>query len=514
MGTTDKADEHESLPGEPRSLWLDTTPETDFDPLDGDRRVDVAVVGGGIAGITTATHLQERGREVAVLEADRVLEAVTGHTTAKLTSKHGLIYREIVSNYDAETARKYAAANEAAIEDVAARVEERDIDCDFRRRSAYTYVADREKRQNVREEVSAARKAGIDAAFVEDPPLPYDVECAIRFDDQAQFHPRKYLLDLVESIPGDDGDVYERTRATDVEPGSPCQVETNRGTVVADDVVLATHFPFLDRGLYFARQFPKRSYVLATRLAEAPPDGTFYRVGDTYFSVRTQPGPDGEYTFVGGQNHKTGQGGSTAERYRKLARQAREHFDVESIDYRWSTQDYETSDRIPFVGKLGPTTDGVYVATGFGGWGMTGGTAAGMMLADLITGESNPWADAFDPMRFDARAGGKKLLTENADVAKEFLGDWATKPLTSVVTLSPGDATVTREGGSVVGTYRDDDGKEYKVSAVCPHMGCLLEWNDGEKSWDCPCHGSRFTYEGEVLDGPANADLSRLDLDD
>jgi glycine/D-amino acid oxidase-like deaminating enzyme/nitrite reductase/ring-hydroxylating ferredoxin subunit len=511
MGATDEADELESLPGEPLSLWLDTTPETDFDPLDSDVRVDTAVVGGGIAGITTATRLQEAGQSVAVLEADRVVEAVTGHTTAKVTSQHGLIYDHLVSDVGVEAARTYAEANEAAVEEIASRVEERDIDCDFRRQSAYTYVTAQEKRRSVREEVSAARRAGIDAEFVEETPLSYDVECAVRFDDQAQFHPRKYLLDLVEAVPGDGSHVFEETRVTDVAGGDPCTVETERGTVRADSVVVATHFPVFDHGFYFARQFPKRSYVVAARLNESPPKGMHYRDEEPYFSVRTQSADDGEFVFIGGQNHKTGQGGSTEKRYRELAREARQRFDVKSFEYRWSTQDYRTADRIPYIGQLGPSTDDLYVATGFGGWGMTGSTVAAMILSDLITSGSNAWADVFDPSRIDVRSQGKELVTENADVAREFVGDWATKPLTSVVSLSPGDATVTREGGSVVGTYRDEDGEEHKVSAVCPHMGCLLEWNDGERSWDCPCHGSRFTYDGAVMEGPANSDLSRPD---
>jgi glycine/D-amino acid oxidase-like deaminating enzyme/nitrite reductase/ring-hydroxylating ferredoxin subunit len=511
MGATDEADELESLPGEPLSLWLDTTPETDFDPLDGDVRVDTAVVGGGIAGITTATHLQEEGQSVAVLEADRVVEAVTGHTTAKVTSQHGLIYDHLVSDVGVDAARAYAEANEAAVEEIAARVDDRGIDCDFKRESAYTYVTSQNGRRSVRDEVSAARRAGIAAEFVEgsEIPLPYDVECAVRFDGQAQFHPRKYLLDLVEDVPGDGSHVFEETRVTDVDGGDPCTVESERGTVYADSVVVATHFPVFDHGFYFARQFPKRSYVVAARLNESPPEGMHYRDEETYFSVRTQPADDGEFVFIGGQNHKTGQGGSTEKRYRALAREARERFDVQSFEYRWSTQDYRTADRIPYIGQLGPSTDELYVATGFGGWGMTGSTVAAMILSDLITGEPNPWADVFDPSRVDVRSQGRELVRENVDVAREFVGDWATKPLTSVVSLSPGDATVTREGGSVVGTYRDEDGEAHKVSAVCPHMGCLLEWNDGERSWDCPCHGSRFTYDGKVMEGPANTDLSR-----
>jgi len=509
MDTREEADALESLPGEPRSLWLDTTQSTDFAPLDGDLRVDVAVVGGGIAGITTATHLREAGRTVALLEADRVLEAVTGHTTAKITAQHGLIYDHLRSTFDGRTARLYAEANEAAIEDVATRVDERDIDCDFRRQAAYTYVTDESNRRDVRREVSAARRAELPAEFVEETPLPYDVECAVRFDDQAQFHPRKYLLDLVEDLPGDGSDVFERTRVTDVSDGDPCRVETERGTVRADDVVVATHFPAFDRGGYFARQYPKRSYVLAARLNGPLPEGMHYRDEESYFSVRTHAGDDGEFVFVGGQNHETGRGGSTADRYRELAREARERFDVDEIAYRWSTQDYRTADRVPFVGRLGPGTDSVYVATGFGGWGMTGGTAAGMLLADLIVDGESPWEDVFAPTRLDFAASAREIASENAAVAREFVGDWATKPFTGVVTLSPGDATVSRDGGRVVGTYRDEDGEDHRVSAVCPHMGCLLEWNDGEKSWDCPCHGSRFTYEGEVLDGPANTDLPR-----
>ncbi|WP_121822196.1 FAD-dependent oxidoreductase [Halostella salina] len=511
MDTNEDAATVESLPGAPRSRWLDTTPATEFDPLDGDLRADVAVVGGGIAGITTATQLQEAGQSVALLEADRVVEAVTGHTTAKVTSQHGLIYDHLRTAFDTKTARLYAEANEAAIEEIATRVENRTIDCDFQRRPAYTYVADDGKRRDVRREAVAARRAGLPAEFVEATPLPYDVECAVRFDDQAQFHPRKYLLELVEDLPGDGSDVFEHTRVTDVSDGDPCRVETERGTVRADDVVVATHFPAFDRAGYFARQYPKRSYVLAARLNGTPPEGMYYRDEEPYFSVRTHAGDDGEFVFVGGQNHKTGQGGSTADRYRELASEARKRFDIDGIAYRWSTQDYRTADRVPFVGRLGPGTEHLYIATGFGGWGMTGGTVAGMLLSDLIVEGESPWAEVFDPMRFDPAASAREVISENAKVAREFVGDWATKPLTGVVTLSPGDATVSRDGGRVVGTYRDADGEDHRVSAVCPHMGCLLEWNDGEKSWDCPCHGSRFTYEGEVLDGPANEDLSRPD---
>ncbi|USZ68589.1 FAD-dependent oxidoreductase [Halorussus salilacus] len=507
------------LPGRHESLWTDTTPRTDFPALDGDLRVDTAVVGGGIVGVTAALDCAEAGREVALLEADRVVEGVTGKTTAKITAQHGLVYDELLRKHGRERARGYAEANSAAVETVARRVEEYDIDCDFERLPAYTYAADEDQRRAIKRETAAAEALDLPASYVEDPPFPAESPCAVRFDDQAQFHPRKYLLDLVEAIPEAGSHVFEETRVTGVEDGdsgvrgseSPCEVETERGTVTAENVLVATHFPIEDPAFYFARQHPKRSYVLAVRLAEEPPRGMFYRDAEPYFSVRPHPTDDGTLTLVGGQNHKTGQGGSTAERYRKLESQARERFDVESVEYRWSTQDYVSADKVPFVGRLGPGYENVYGATGFGGWGMTNGTAAGTLLAALARGGSTPWAETFDPERLDPGASGKDLVAENVDAGAQFARDWGAAALAGgdAGDLAPGEGKVVRRGGKPLAVSRDDEGEIHAVSAVCTHMKCLVRWNDGEESWDCPCHGSRFSVDGEVLDGPAVEDLSK-----
>ncbi|WP_227352798.1 FAD-dependent oxidoreductase [Haladaptatus salinisoli] len=499
--------ETNDLPGEDASLWLETTPPTDFDPLDGDRRVDVAVVGGGIAGLSAAAELKDAGETVAVLEADRVVSSVTARTTAKLTSQHGLIYRELLSRFDRERARQYADANEAAVDIVAERAEE--VDCDFRRRPAYTYVNDPNDRGKVRREVEAARSVGLPASFVEDTPLPVNANCAVRFDDQAQFHPRKYLLALADEIPGDGSDVYEETKATNLRAGRPCRVETERGTVTADRVVVATHFPITDPAGYFARQYPKRSYVLALRTRDPPPEGMYYRSGDPYFSVRPHETDDESFVLVGGQNHKTGQGGSTSERYREVEREARDRFDVEEVVYRWSTQDYTPTDRVPFIGPIAPWRRNVFVATGFGGWGMTSGVAAGRILAEEIAGDGSEWADVFDPGRLPPLGTARKFLSENANVGSRFVEDWVRKPRETRESLAPGDARVVREDGDAVAEYRDEDGELHRLSAVCTHMKCLVEWNDAERTWDCPCHGSRFDSEGEVLDGPAVRNLPK-----
>ena len=499
--------ERDAPEGRHESIWTDTTPRTDYPALDGDLEVDTAVVGGGIVGVTAALHCKEAGRDVALVESGRIVEGVTGKTTAKLTAQHAMKYHQLVENFGTEPARRYAAANAAAIEEVASRVEEHDIDCDFGRMPAYTYVPDRRK---MKREASAAKSVGLPASFEADAPYPADDTGAVKFEDQARFHPRKYLLDLADEIPGDGSHVFEETKANDIEDGTPCRVETDGGTVTAENVVVATHFPIQDPAFYFARMYPKRSYVLAVELADDPPEGMFYRNESPYFSVRPHPlGPDG-MTLVGGQNHKTGQGGSTADRYRKLERQARKHFDVESVEYRWSTQDYTSADQVPFVGKLGPGAEHVYGATGFGGWGMTNGIAAGMMLADMVRGESNPWADVFDPERVTPKASGKKFLKENVNVGKEFTKDWAEALLAEEGhTIAPGEGMVVRRGGKPLAVSRDDDGEIHAVSAVCTHMDCIVHWNDGERSWDCPCHGSRFTMDGEVLDGPAVENLPK-----
>ena len=516
------ADEHppgeesDTPHGRQTSVWLASSERTDYAPLDGGLAVDTAVVGGGIAGLTAAFELVEAGQSVAVVERDRILEGTTGHTTAKLTSLHGLVYDHLIDHFDERRARQYARANEAAIDAVEATVGEYGIDCDFERTLAYTYTRSADERGKIRDEVDAARRLDLPATYVESTPLPYDVAAAVRFDDQARFHPRSYLLALAREVDGADGShVFERTRATDVSGGRRPQVSTDRGTVRADDVVVATHFPIRDHALYFARLYPKRSYVLDVRLRGDAPEGMYYRQDEPYFSVRPRPTGDESTVLLGGQNHRTGSGGSTADRYRRLERQARERFDVESVEYRWSTQDYVSVDAVPFVGKGAPFDEHVYLATGFGGWGMTNGTAAGMILADRILGRANPWSEVYRPTRFDFSASKRDLFEHNTHAMKHFFGDrLGASPTVDVSDIDRGEGGVVDADGDPVGVYRDEDGEYRAVSAVCPHMGCHVEWNDGERSWDCPCHGSRFGYDGSVIDTPAVDDLETYDEDE
>jgi glycine/D-amino acid oxidase-like deaminating enzyme/nitrite reductase/ring-hydroxylating ferredoxin subunit len=491
------------------SPWLATTDGPRFSPLEGGFEADVAVIGAGIAGVATATRLKERGLTVAVIERDRVAEAVTGHTTAKVTSQHGLKYDQLIETVGEERARQYADANEAALEEIADRSEE--FDAEFERQPAYVYADDADDREKIHDEVEAAKRLGLPASFAEDDALdlPFETGGAVRFSDQGQFHPRKYVLGLAEGIPGDGSAVFEETRATELDPGDPCRIETDRGTVTAGRVVVATHFPVFDRGGYFARMKTKRSHVVGVRVAGDPPEGMYYNTGEPYRSIRHHRFDGEPLVLVGGENHETGQGGSTKERYDRLEEFAREQFDVEAVEYRWSTQDYGPFDSVPYVGRLGPARESLYVATGFGGWGMTGGVAAGRILSGLICDGEHPQSEVFSPARVNAESA-KSFATHNAEVGAKFTADWARSLLSGrEATLARGEGTVVKTDDGPVGVSRDDEGEINAVSAICPHMKCVLRWNDGEESWDCPCHGSRFTPEGRVLDGPAIEDLPR-----
>jgi glycine/D-amino acid oxidase-like deaminating enzyme/nitrite reductase/ring-hydroxylating ferredoxin subunit len=489
------------------SVWLATgPPQPQRQELGEDIRADVAVIGGGIVGVTTALLLQEAGASVVLLEANRIGHGVTGNTTAKVSSQHGMIYSRLRSTFGADGARAYGEANEAALRWIADRVEQDGIDCDFRRRSSYAYVTSSSKRSQAEDEARAAAAAGLPAMFVDTTPLPYPVEAAVRFDDQAEFHVLKYLHALAGRLER----VYERSHAVEVDTDEHCVVKTPGGAVTADRVVVATHYPFLDRSLAFARVHPHRSYAILCRIAGTPPEGMFISGDSPTRSVRAVPVEGEELLLVGGEGHRTGTGGDTEERYRRLEEFAREHWDVASVDYRWSAQDNTTVDTVPYVGGLTPRSDRVLMATGFAKWGMTGGTAAAMILADLLRERPNPWASLFDPNRLKLRASAGKLIKENAEAGLRFVGDRLTKPgRRTLDDLQPGEAAIVRHDGDRVAAFRDDDGTVTAVSPTCTHLGCQVNWNRAERSWDCPCHGSRFAPDGSVLQGPAVHRLER-----
>ncbi|MDQ3645128.1 MAG: FAD-dependent oxidoreductase [Actinomycetota bacterium] len=495
------------------SLWIATTEDPGFPALEGPVDVDAAVVGAGIAGLTTALLLKKAGLRVVVLEMAGICRGTTGHTTAKVSSQHGLVYDTLGSKFGEDGARGYGEANQAGLDLIASLVAEHQIDCDFDRRPSYVYTEQVSQVSQLEQEAQAAQAAGLPAHYTEETELPWPVKAAVRFDDQAQFHPRRYCLALARLIDGDGCQVFEQTRAVDVEEGSPCVVKTERGDVRAPFVVVATHLPFLDRGAFFAKCHPEREYAMAARLEQPAPRGMYVSAEQPTRSIRQQPAVDGELLVLSGDSHKPGAHEDERTHYDALRQFASERFAVRSFDYEWSTQDYLPVDQLPYIGKLSRRSERIFVATGFKKWGMTNGTVAGVLISDQIQGRENPWSELFDPNRIKPAASGKEFVKENLFVASRFVGDRIKlRGSSDLEELQPGDGRVVSAGRRQIAVSRDSEGQLHALSARCTHLGCIVNWNTAEKSWDCPCHGSRFAADGKVLQAPATRPLEPTDL--
>jgi glycine/D-amino acid oxidase-like deaminating enzyme/nitrite reductase/ring-hydroxylating ferredoxin subunit len=488
----------------PGPYWIASSEPAAYPALETDISVDIGIVGGGICGITSAYLLSQEGLAVAVVEADRILQGTTGHTTAKITSQHTLIYDQLTKQNGREKAQQYAEANETAIRVIKETIEQNQIDCDFVERPAYVYTHLEEYVNKIEREVDAASKLGINAHYLDDIPLPFKVKAAMRFDGQAQFHPLKYLYALAQKATENGVRIFEQSPVVDIEEEDPHAIVTRRGPRIhAARIIIASHYPFYDGGgLYFTRVYPERSYVVGVTIKERFPAGMFITAEDPVRSLRSQVFSEGELILVGGESHKTGQGKDMNTHYKNLIEFAQEHFQVKDIFYRWSTHDCMTVDKIPYVGHLTKKHPSIYVATGFGKWGFTNSTASAMILRDLITTSKSSWLDVYDPSRFNL-ASVPTFIKENADVAKHFFIGKVVSAPAHIEQIGINEARVVDIEGERMGAYRDETGEMHMVDLTCPHLGCELQWNDAERTWDCPCHGSRFTYKGDIVEGPA-----------
>lgn len=503
----------EQLQGEPGSLWLASAGDTDYAALDRDIEADVAVIGAGVAGLTAALALKRSGRTVVVIEAARIGTGVTGHTTGKVTSLHRLAYTDLDRFHGPDTARIYGEANQAAIGHIQRVVAEEAIDCDLRVVANYTYAETDEALGLVRAEAVLAARLGLPSTFTTDVPLPFPVKGAVRFDGQAQFHAVKYLQGLARAVHGKGSLVFEQTRALQVRDGSPCMVDTEGGTVRARDIIVATNVPFGDQGGFDSRCRPHRSYIVAGRVDALPRDATFISVDEPMRSVLTvaaDAGAGGQtYVLVGGEGHPASEAGNTKERHSRLAAFARDRLGVREVAYRWSTQDNMPVDGLPYVGLMSAHAMHVYVITGLRKWGLTNGTAAALILADTISGRANPWAAVFDSNRPVPEAAAAPEAAAGAEAKTEGTnqpGD-ASPVAPDRITLAPGEGMVVDVAGESTAVYKDNEGITHSLSAICTHLGCTVEFNQADTTWDCPCHGSRFATDGTVIHGPANSNL-------
>ena len=494
------------------SLWVATCrPEEPATLVEGGLTADVVVVGAGITGLVTAALLSDTGTDVVLVEAGRLASGVTGYTTAKVTALHGMKYAQLEKSNGADSAQAYAAANMAGLSTIDDLILRYEIDCDWEPASAFTYATKSSGVDQIEEETAAAQRAGLTAITTTETELPFEVAAAVRLDEQAQFHPRKFCLGLAAALQERGVRIFENSRVLDVDDGSPCKVQCASGTVEAQWVVLASHLPFLDRGLFFAKAFPERSYALAwKRSGEADPEAD--RVRGMYLSsdepTRSLRSSADGHLIIGGESHKVGQEPDTPGRYAAIESWAKEHFGPGAVTHKWSAQDPKSVDGMPYVGRQLPRSQ-VLVATAFGKWGMTNGAASAGILTDLIAGRDNPWAEAFEATRTGSAITSSTFYKENYDaVGRHLIGDrLKTLRPPPAEDLKPGEGGICQWKGDKVAAYRDEAGEIHAVSPVCTHVGCLVSFNPAETTWDCPCHGSRYTVDGEVIEGPALRNL-------
>jgi glycine/D-amino acid oxidase-like deaminating enzyme/nitrite reductase/ring-hydroxylating ferredoxin subunit len=501
------------LPEATTPLWIATSPATSFPRLDRDLEVDVAIAGGGITGITAAMLLARAGMRVVILEKDRIAGGETGHTTAHLTEVLDASAEAILRHFGTETTRLVFSSTRQALERIARFIQESQIDCRFRRVPAYWYTEHQSEVETLENEAAASQRLGIDCELTREVPLPFPAQAAVLYRNQAQFHPREYLLALARELQGDGCLIFEETQVSNVEDGEPCRVDTVSGTVRCRAVIVATNVPVNNRLFIHTKIAAYRSYAIASPLeSPAKVDGLFWDTEDPYHYTRTQSTADGTFLVIGGEDHKTGQEDDTEKPYRKLVDYARSRFGIRSVAYRWSGQIIEPVDGLPYIGRNSLSRN-VYIATGYSGQGMTNGTLAGMILSDLVLGRENRYAEIYDPTRVKLRGATKEYLAENIDYPTHLIADRLTSAgveADSLQAVKPGDGAVIKLEGRKVAVFRDEEGQTHKLSAVCTHLGCDVRWNSAEKSWDCPCHGSRFTPAGEVVNGPAVKPLEQL----
>lgn len=504
--------QNKSWPDAPKPIWQADKEMNSYPTLEENMEVDVVIVGGGITGITSAYLLANEGIRVVLLEANQILNGTTGHTTAKISAQHDLIYDEFLNHFGKERAQQYYKANTDALQFIKNTIKDESISCSFSNEDAYLYATTPEYARKITNEMRTYQQLGIHGEFVNSLPIDLTVKAGIVMKNQAQFNPVAYLKPLVENTIEKGGQVFENTVAIDVQKGSrPVVVTKNGSTITCNYVLACSHFPFYDgNALYFSRMYAEASYVVAASTKTPFPGGMYLSAEDPKRSLRSHSFNGEKVVLFGGESHKVGQGHRMSDHYKALKFFAEETFGVKQFINRWSAEDFYTLDKLPYIGPVTKEQQNVLIATGFHKWGMTNGTAAALLFRDYILENDNPYRELFEPTRFYADPSIKTFFVQNADVAGHFVKDKLTIPKKKISELQEDEGAVVRVNGRRAGAYKDSEGCVHLVDTTCTHLYCEVEWNDGDRTWDCPCHGSRFGYDGKVVEGPADRPLTNL----
>lgn len=502
--------------GSSLSFWASTAEVPQYKYLLKDITADVCVVGAGITGLTTAYLLAKEGKKVVVIDSGPVGGGESGRTTAHITNIIDDRYYKIESWHGEKGARLAAESQTAAIDEIERIVMKEKIDCDFERVPGYLFFMDDQSNDIIDKELQAIRNAGIPANEDPAPPVKLTQNRCLKVPRQAQFHILKYLSGLCRAIERDGGQIFTETHASSIEGGKVVRIRTDRGALIsASSAVVATNSPISNYVSIHTKSYPYRSYVIGAKIPRGSVEKALYwDDGEPYHYVRVHEineDPKHEMLIIGGEDHKTGQENDAEDRYAALEEWARERFPMmKRVELAWSGQVFEPVDGLSFIGPEPEGKENVYISTGDSGMGMTHATFSAMILRDMLAGRKNPWTELYNPKRKTLKTVGE-FVRENVNMAAQYTEWVSPAEVDTVAEIPEGEGAIMRHGLKRVAVFRDNEGQIHKFSATCTHLGCVVQWNSGEKSWDCPCHGSRFNSLGTVLTGPAINDLKKFE---
>ena len=524
-----------------KSYWISSVEglKKDYGKLESKEKADVCIIGGGLTGLTCGYYLSKLGKKVIILEKDKIMNHASGNTTAKITSQHGLFYDYLIKSQGKQMAKQYLEANQEAIKNIHNIIEEENIDCDFEWQDAYIYTQDKNEVDKIIDEIEAVNSLGLDAEFVENIDIPikekgkYEkidflnnknkdnikinkkVWGAIKFKNQAQFNPCKYGIALADIITKNNGIIYENSKVIDLEiEDENYFVVTQDGKVNAKKVIIASHYPIINYpGFYFLKMYQETSYLMAFEVKEKLFDGMYINSDEPTISLRTAKCGDNRLLIVGGSNHKTGAKIDLKKSYKRLEDAAKQIYPSAKLVSYWNTQDAVSLDKIPYIGEFSKMMPDVYIGTGYKKWGMTSSNVAANIIVDKIMNKENPYEDVFKSTRLKPIKNYKEFGNVLKEIGFSLVINKLKKSEDLLKDVKQGEGKIVEIEGSKVGVYRDEEGKIYAVKPICSHLGCELSWNNLEKTWDCPCHGSRFTYEGKSVYEPSIKDLEIFYID-
>lgn len=503
-----------------KSLWIVDSGETNYPKLNENIETEVCVIGGGIAGAVTAYLLRKDGVDVTVLEKDRICMGVTANSTAKLTSQHGLFYKYLADENGLEFAKKYLESNEEGIHLAERIIDEEKIDCDYEKKDAYVFATNESELEKVKQEIEVLNKIDFDAEFVENIDIPVQkILGAIRFKNQAQFNSRKYVVELFNKIEKLNGNIYEQSKVENIkQEDNKYKISVNNHTVTAKIVVICTHYPIKNfPGMYFAKMYQDKSYAIAVDTKQEEKDmldGMYIQSCSPVISFRTAKYQNKTLLIVAGSGHRTGQAeGKIEDSYKNLENYIKNYYPNAEILFKWSTEDCVTLDKVPYIGEFSNMMPNIYVATGFKKWGMSTSHVAARIITDMILGKENMYADIYKATRLEPIKNAKEFGNMIKESTYSLLINKLKPAKDKLEKIPIGDGGIVEIDGKKIGIYKREDGKSFAIKPICGHLGCLLSWNNLEKTWDCPCHGSRYDYMGNIITEPTVKGLQRVGLE-